>query len=126
MKKSIKLSALVLLLTAGLFAATTSIAEAAIVPSTTEVAFSALPSSNGIDVKVSQSEAGKTAIIIYDKDDNVLRKDVLTGATAKQGYILTSLENGDYTIEVTSNGKVVKQDVLVYNEGDAKMFIIKS
>ncbi|CAN5196674.1 hypothetical protein BH09BAC6_BH09BAC6_18620 [soil metagenome] len=123
MKKSITLAALLVMLTAGLFAATPI--KVATTRLTGEVEFTSLPSNNGIEVKVSKSEAGKTSIIIYDMDKNVLRKDVLNGSnTAEKGYILTSLDNGDYTIEVTSNKKVVKQVVHVYDEGETKMFII--
>lgn len=124
MKKSIKLSALLVLLTAALF--TVNPVKAAPAKTTDEVEFTSLPASNGIDIKVSKSEAGKTIIIIYDQDKNVLRKDVLSGAqTAEKGYILTSLDNGDYTIEVTSGKKVVTEEVHIYDEDATKMFIIK-
>ena len=124
MKKSITLSALFVLLTAGLFAATP--VKAAIVPFADDVSFTSLPDNNGIDVKVSKSVAGKTSIVIYDQDKNVLRKDVLgSSQTAEKGYILTGLDNGDYTIEVTSNKKVVKQAIHIYNEDETKTFIIQ-
>ena len=124
MKKSITLSALLVLLTAGLFAATP--VKAAIVPFTDEVTFTSLADNNGIDVKVSKSVAGKTSIVIYDQDKNVIRKDIISDSqTAEKGYILTSLDNGDYTIEVTSNKKVVKQDVHIYNEDEVKTYIIQ-
>jgi len=39
---------------------------------------------------------------------------------------LTSLDNGDYTVEVTLNKLVMKKDIHVYMEGQVKTFIIKS
>jgi hypothetical protein len=65
-------------------------------------------------------------VIISDKDGNVLRKDVLSNKKSmEKGYILTNLDNGDYTIEVISNGKSVKEDVHVYDEDQTKTFIVK-
>ncbi|CAN5117154.1 hypothetical protein BH09BAC6_BH09BAC6_13110 [soil metagenome] len=124
MKKTFTLSALFVLLTAGLMAATP--VKAAIVPFTDVVTFTTLAANNGVAVKIAKSEAGKISIVIYDKDKNVLRKDVLgSSQTGEKGYILTSLDNGDYTIEVTSNKKVVTKEVHIYNEDQSKMFIIQ-
>jgi hypothetical protein len=122
MKNSIKLTALFLLAGASVFAAVP--AKAVVHSSPAIITFSSLPSQNGIDVKVEKSE--KAIVIISDKDGNVLRKDVLSNKkNMEKGYILTSLDNGDYTIEVISNGKSVKEDVHVYDEDQTKMFIVK-
>jgi hypothetical protein len=128
MKNTIKLTALFLLASTGLFAATTVKTIAAAAPSAKdEITFSSLPSERGVDVKVEKNAPGKAIIMIYDKDGNVLRKDVLSAKKGmEKAYILNQLENGDYTIEVTSNKQVVKKDIHVYDEGDTKMFIIKS
>jgi len=122
MKNSIKLTALFLLAGASVFAASAK----AVVPSNpAAVTFSSLPSQKGIDVKVEKSD--KAIVIVSDKDGNVLRKDVLSNKKGmEKGYILTSLDNGDYTIEVISDGKSVKQDVHVYDEDQTKMFIVKA
>ncbi|MEO6978635.1 MAG: hypothetical protein ABI113_09665, partial [Mucilaginibacter sp.] len=61
---------------------------------------------------------------IYDQDKNVLRKDVLT-ANGSKGYVLSSLENGNYTMEVTTAGQVVKKNIHVYNEDQTKTFIVQ-
>ena len=115
MKNSIKLTALFLLASAGLFAA---------VPAKTlkEDAATIFPLAlnKGIAVKAA---AAKSIVMIYDKDKNVLRKDVLASNSAK-GYVLNKLENGDYTLEVTSNKKTVKKNIRVYDEGKTKTFII--
>ena len=128
MKTSIKLTALFLLASTGLFAATTVKTNSNVAPSAkNEITFSSLPSERGVDVKVEKNAPGKAIIMIYDKDGNVLRKDVLSAKKGmEKAYILNQLENGDYTIEVTSNKQVVKKDIHVYDEGDTKMFIIKS
>jgi len=125
MKNTIKLTALLLLASAGVFAAAT--ASAAVVPSSTDViTFSSLPADKGVDVKLEKSESAKAIVMIYDKDGNVLRKDALSAAKGfEKGYILNKLENGDYTMEVTSNNKVVKKAIHVYEEGQNKMFIIQ-
>ena len=127
MKNTIKLTALFLLASTGLFAATTVKTSGTVAPSTKDViTFSSLPSERGVDVKVEKNAPGKAIIMIYDKDGNVLRKDVLSANKGtEKAYILTQLENGDYTIEVTSNKQVVKKDIHIYDEGDTKMFIIK-
>ncbi len=125
MKNAIKLTALFLLASAGLFAAV-PVKTLGIVPSKTDViTFSSLPSERGVAIKVEKSEPGKAIVMIYDKDGNVLRKDILSSANAfEKGYILNKLENGDYTIEVTSNKHVVKKQIHVYDEDQNKMFII--
>lgn len=122
MKNSIKLTALFLLAGVSVFAAVP--AKAVVPSSSATITFSSLPSQNGIDVKVEKSD--KAMVIISDKDGNVLRKDVLSNKKSmEKGYILTSLDNGDYTIEVISNGKSIKEDVHVYDEDKTKMFIVK-
>ena len=117
MKNSIKLTALFLLASAGLFAAVPAKTVKADVPSVT---ISTLASNKGIAVKAADA---KSIVMIYDKDKNVLRKDVLASNAAK-GYVLNKLENGDYTLEITSNKKTVKKNIRVYDEGKTKTFII--
>ena len=123
MKNSIKLTTLFLLAGASVFAAVP--AKAAVPPKADVVIFSSLPSQNGVGVKVSKNE--KAIVIISDQNGNVLRKDVLSEKkSSEKAYILTSLENGDYTIEVIANGKSVKKAIHVYDEGNTKMFIVKA
>ncbi len=117
MKPSLKLTALLLLASAGVFAATPAKNVKAEGP---EVTISSLAANNGVAV----SAADKSVVIIYDQFKNVLRKDVLAGNTSK-GYILNKLENGDYTMEVTANKQTVKKDIHVYEEGKTKTFLIK-
>lgn len=118
MKASIKLTALFLLATTGLFAAVPVKTLKADVP---PVTISTLALNKGIAVK---AIASKSIVMIYDQDKNVLRKDVLASNTSK-GYVLNTLENGDYTMEITSNKQTVKKNIHVYNEGPTKTFIVQ-
>jgi len=118
MKTSIKLTALLLLASAGLFAATPAKTIKADAPSVT---ISSLASNKGIAVKAADA---KSIVMIYDQDKNVLRKDVLAG-NASKGYILNTLENGNYTLEVTSNNQTVKKNIHVYDEDKTKTFIVQ-
>ena len=127
MKTSIKLTALFLLASTGLFAATPSTVKAGDVPAKKDlVTFSALKSNTGLAVNVQKSEAGKTVVLIIDKDQNVVYKDALPqGKNLEKGYVFNQLENGDYTIEVISNKQVVKKDIHVYDEDEKKAFFVK-
>jgi len=118
MKHTIKLTALFLLAATGLFAAVPAKALTADAPSVT---FSSLAANKGIAIKTADA---KSIVMIYDQDKNVLRKDVLAGNVTK-GYVLNKLENGDYTIEVTTNNKIIKKNIHVYDEDKTKMFIIQ-
>jgi hypothetical protein len=123
MKNSIKLTALLLLASAGVFAATPSKTKASLVPPTAAVTFSSMPSQKGVEVKL--NESAKAIVIITDQDGNVLRKDILSNNKGlEKGYVLNKLDNGDYTIEVTTSGQIVKKVIHVYDEGQTKMFII--
>ncbi|HWZ15893.1 MAG TPA: hypothetical protein VNW95_11715 [Mucilaginibacter sp.] len=124
MKTSIKFTALLLLAGASVFAAIP--AKAAIPPKVDAITFASLSSLQGLAVKAEKNLVGKATIIISDQDGNVLRKDELSNkAGMEKDYILTKLDEGDYTIEVASKGNSVKQDIHVYTDGKEKMFFIK-
>jgi hypothetical protein len=123
MKNSIKLTALLLVLSTGLFAADVpkTVAPAA----KGVITFSALPAHRGVEVKVEGSQASKALVVITDKDGNVLLKDVMpANKSMEKGYLLNKLDNGDYTIEVTANKQVVKKDIHVYDEERTRVFIM--
>jgi hypothetical protein len=124
MKKSIAFAALLLALGTSVFAAVPAVANSS---KSDEVSFTSLPSDKGFAVKVSKEEAGKSMVIIYDKDSNVIFKDLLSkGTDAQKGYIVSSLENGDYTVEVVSAKKTVTKQLHVYDEGQKKSYIFIS
>jgi hypothetical protein len=123
MKKSIKLTALFLLATASLFAATPSKGTD---PADAQITFTSLPSHKGVDIKVESTAPTKAIVTIYDANNNVIFKDGLPAyKSMEKGYILNQLENGDYTIEVMENKQVVKKEIHVYNEDRTKVFIVK-
>jgi hypothetical protein len=125
MKKSIKLLALGLLLSTGLFAATPKPAVRHMrMENKDNIVFYTLPSQRGIDLRIKKAEPGKTVVIIYDNNGNVLQKDVMTGADIRRGYVLNQLDNGDYSIEITSKNQVFKRNIHIYNEGPIKSFIV--
>jgi len=122
MKNSIKLTALFLLASVSIFA--TPSAKAVVPTSPAAITFTTLPSQRGVGIKVEKTE--KAIVIITDEDGNVLRKDLLSDKKSEIGYILTNLDNGDYTIEVRSNSRSVKENIHVYDEGQTRMFFVKS
>jgi hypothetical protein len=128
MKKSTKGFMVLLLLSTSLFTAVPAKTVGySNQPKDGAITFSTLPARNGIAVKFKKGTTGKAIVIIYDSGKNVLRKDILSDAKSlEKGYILTSLDNGDYAVEVTLGKEVVKKDIHVYMEGQVKTFLIKS
>ncbi|HVS92804.1 MAG TPA: hypothetical protein VHE59_12260 [Mucilaginibacter sp.] len=114
MKKSIAILSLVLGLGTSVFAAPKPKADES-------VKFTALKSDQGFGVKVGGE---KSVVIFYDAAGNVIYKDqVSKGLPAEKGYIVTGLENGDYTVEVkTENGSASKK-MHVYDDGQAKSYL---
>ena len=124
MKTSIKLTALFLLASTSIFAATPSKSAPA---KADLITFSSLPAENGVDIKVEKNAPGKTVVMIYDEDGNVLRKDILAdNKSTGKSYNFSKLDVGDYKIEVTSNKQVVTKEVHVYDEYQTKTFFIKN
>ena len=119
MKKTIALAALILGLGTSVFAATPAKSKA---PKAGEkVSFSSLKDDKGFGVSV---ETGKSIVMFYDANNNVIFKDVLSkGGAAVKGYIVTSLEDGDYTVEVKTGKDVVTKQMHVYDDGQAKSYI---
>ncbi|WP_184545920.1 hypothetical protein [Mucilaginibacter sp. FT3.2] len=123
MKNSIRLSALFLLLSAGIFAATSASAKGHTEKIKDVITVSSLKHERGVAVFISKGQAGKAYVTISDQANNVLMEDFLPNkAEISKGYVLTSLDNGDYTFEITSNDEVVTKTVHVYDENHRKMF----
>ena len=122
MKKSITLAALLLALGTSVFAATT--VKAGDNGTKDEISFVPLKTDDGFGVKIDKETAGKSYVIIYDTNSNVIFKDVLSkGESAIKGYVITSLETGDYTVEVASKGQSVKKQMHVYQQdSDSKSY----
>ncbi|QEM14075.1 hypothetical protein [Mucilaginibacter rubeus] len=125
MKTSIKLSALFFLLTTGVFA-TTAAKAADVTPKAKEVvSFRALDHDRGVKLTIAKSDAGRSFVRVYGKHNELLLKDVVSTKTdVERGYVLTELEDGDYTMEVKTGNQVVKKNLHVYEENDQKTFFI--
>jgi hypothetical protein len=118
MKKTIALAALILALGTSVFAATPAKSKAPKAGET--VSFTSLKGDNGFGVTV---EAGKSMVIISDNDGNVIFKDRLSkGGAAAKGYIITDLQDGDYTVQVKAGKDVVTKQMHVYDDGQNKSY----
>ena len=118
MKTSIKSSVLLFvfaLLSTGVFAA----GKIAVNDGADAIALTESVSNDcAVNVSIDKATAGKSQVTIYDGADNVIMKDALSkqDATIQKAYDFTGLEDGDYTIAVSSNNKVVKKTVHVYSD----------
>jgi len=128
MKTNIKSTALIIalaLFSAGAFAATKSTETQD--GTQDQVVFTAVSQDQEVGVIIHQVEPAKATVAIYDAEGNVILKDVMVlsekNEVAKKGYDLSQLEEGDYTIKVTSNNVETKRLVHVYSdENDQKAF----
>src|SRR5258708_35908994 len=103
MKTSITLAALLLLLGTGVFAAAPAKTKGNKMNTREQVSFIPLHGYRGFAVRVDKQVPGKSMVIVYDQDQNVVYKDCLTkGTEAEKKYILSQLSTGDYTVEVYS------------------------
>ncbi|MES2279481.1 MAG: hypothetical protein V4592_25840 [Bacteroidota bacterium] len=122
MKTSFKSSALLVvlaLLSTGVFAAGKKDKIEPTASSKKDVVlFTAMSQDRGVGVIIHKAIAGKSAVAILDADGNTIMKDVLANNSADilKGYVLTNLDNGKYTIKVTSNKVETKRVVHVYND----------
>ena len=117
MKKSITLLALILTL------GTVAFAKA---PADDIISITPLQKTLSIGVSVQKEDAGKSVVTFYNESTNTaMFKDKLAnkGAAAKS-YLLDELENGNYTIEVTTDGQTVKERICVYDEDGKKSYFI--
>jgi len=120
MKKSITLAALLLVIGTSVFAAAPAKSTR---NSKDEISFVPLKSDNGFGVQIEKESAGKSIVIVSDNSGEVIFKDLLSkGASGTKGYIISSLDYGDYTVEVVSNKQIVKKQLHVYDDGAAKSY----
>ena len=121
MKKSITLAALLLALGTSVFAAPGKPKHHGI---ENEVAFVPLKTDDGFGVMVDKPTPGKTVLIVYDNDHNVIYKDLLSkNAQGAKEYSVSSLENGDYTVEIVTDKQSEKKQMHVYEDGQEKSYI---
>jgi hypothetical protein len=127
MKNSIKLSALLLLAGTGIFAAGATAKPIHPMSSSIKgmVTFSTIPTRRGVEIKVKENP-GKALVIIYNYENDMVWKDILSNKKGMdKSYVLSQLDNGNYTIEVTLNKQVVKKIAHVYYKGDSKLVTIR-
>jgi len=90
------------------------------------VTVSPLPSKRGIEVTLKKDAPGKAIVMLYNWNNDVVWKDVLSPKkTMDKGYVLSQLDNGNYTLEVTLNKQMVKKTIHVYYRGDTKFASIR-
>ena len=131
MKTLIKSSAFIAVLalvSTGVFANENPTKKAPTAAKKDVVLFTALSQDKGVGIIIHKADVSKTSVAIYDADGNVVMKDV-QGKNANdvlKGYVLSALDNGKYTIKVTSNNEVTKRVVNVYNdENNQKSFFFE-
>jgi hypothetical protein len=125
MKNTLKLTALALLLSSGLFAAAPNTGHKMATGKQDKIVFYTLPSQRGIDLRVKKADAGTTIVTIFDDQGNVLQRDVMNKTDIRRGYNFTQLDEGDYTIVVSSKNQVFKRKIHIYNEGPIRSFIVE-
>lgn len=122
MKTPIKLIALFLLLSTGAFAKSSFHHNHHMTNSYNQVSLIPLHHSRGFAVMVDKAEPGKSMVIVYDSDQNVVFKDCLTkGTRNEKKYLLHELNNGQYTVEVYAKGHDIKTKFYIYNKGDKRI-----
>lgn len=127
MKNSVKITAILLLsaiFSTGAFAAkkvTSDVPE----PAQDVVSFTALTKDCGVGVIIHKAAPGKSSVAIYDAKGSEIFNDALpkNAKVDVKGYLLNDLQDGDYTIAVTTGNELVKRTVHVYSdENDQKGF----
>jgi hypothetical protein len=128
MKAIIKSTVAVLtlgLLSTGVFASDKPKAEVPANIKKDVVLFTALPQQDlGVGVIIHKAARGKSSVAIYNTaGKQVYKDDISNGGNVLKGYQLSELDNGDYTIKVTTGNNEVTRNIRVYNdENDQKNF----
>lgn len=87
-----------------------------------QVSFIPLQTKKGFAIMVDKLQPGNSTVIIYDQNKNVVFKDCLTKNTrAEKKYILSGLNDGDYTVEVFSKTHDIKTSFYVWDNGKRKI-----
>lgn len=118
MKTLIKIPALLFifgLFSTGAFAATKAVAD------TTDqdvITIAAMPYDCSVDVSVDKANTGNTMVTIYDGSDDIILREALSkeSGTIEKAYDFSGLDDGNYTIEVSSNDTVTEKTVRVYSD----------
>ena len=127
MKKKFNLSALLILAAASLFAAAPVKPVHGNDPSVKSmIKFAQLPANRGIEIKLAADAPDKAIVMIYNWDNDIVWRDVLSPKKGMdRGYILSFLDNGNYTVEVMLNKQMVRKTAHVYYKGDTKFVTLR-
>ena len=124
--KTIIAAAALALLSTGVFASNTNAAQRDTLITGGEISATLAYNSNSfeIDVNILHATEGNSIITVYDADGNVVMTDKFAIATdnISKTYLMTDLEAGNYTIEVTSNNKTVKQGVMLSEDNTDQQY----
>jgi hypothetical protein len=116
MKNSLKLTVLFLLISSMLFGAVPSKGTGKKPVSKDMVTFHSLPANVGVDVIVRKHTPGKVMVILYDDNSNMIIKEVVPAKKVmEKRYVLSKLDNGKYTLEVTVNKHSTTKNIMVDN-----------
>lgn len=119
MKKAIKLSALLLLVSTSIFAATGKVK-----PAQDEVTVQSAAKPMVVAISIQKESVGKSYVTFFDADSNELMTDYLPAKdSVAKNYNLSELAPGTYTMAVTSNNQVVKKQLTVFEEYGVKTFM---
>ena len=122
MKKFIKLTALALLLGAGVCTTASAKPKRHHMGDKTTVSLIPLRTEKGFAVMVDKLEPGKSMVIIYDNDGYPLYKDVLTkDVKGEKKYLFPDLQDGNYTVEVFSKGHDIKTQFFVHTTSQKRI-----
>ena len=73
---------------------------------------------------VDKPTPGKSVLIVYDNDYNVVYKDLVSkNAKGAKEYNVSSLADGDYTVELVTDKQSEKKQMHVYQDGQEKSYI---
>jgi hypothetical protein len=127
MKKFIKLTGLMLLACAGVFASgPAKPGSHKVTTPKAMVSFSTLPSKRGLEIMVDKNVTGKAIVTIYNYENDVVWRDALSKKRGtEKAFILNELDNGNYTVEVSLNKQNVRKIAHVYYKGDSKLVSLR-
>lgn len=120
MKNAIRLSALLLLISPGIFAAT----PAKNGTTKDEITVQSRNKDLVVDLSIQKESKGKSYVTFYDNDNNEIMTDYLPSNTSiTKGYNLSDLGFGNYTMAITSNNQVIKKQLNIFEEYGKKTYV---
>lgn len=120
MKKAIRLSALLLLVSTGLFAATPAKND----PIEDQITVQSSTKQMLVGLNIQKETNGKSFVTFYDSKNHEIMRDYLSSKkSTEKAYNLSELDLGDYTMAITSNDQIVKKQLHVFEEYGKKTYV---